>query len=96
MGKWTFILIIASLFGLIIFLQYRLWFESGGVRDMLFLKQKYLLQAEENKKLKNLNDALTLQIGRLQNSQDAMEGRARSELGMIKKSETFYQIVKKP
>ena len=82
------------LFILLIFLQYRFWFESGGVRDVLHLKNKLVLQIKENGKLKKQNDALLSQVDQLKNNQDATEFRARSELGMIKKGETFYQIVK--
>jgi len=82
------------LFVLFAFLQYHLWFESDGIRDMVILKQTLLQQTIENDKLKKRNEALLFQIERLQHSQDAAESRARNELGMIKKDETFYQIVK--
>jgi cell division protein FtsB len=82
------------LFGVFAFLQYRLWFESDGIRDMVMLKQTLAEQSSQNDKLKKRNEALLFQIQRLQNSQDAPESRARNELGMIKKDETFYQIVK--
>lgn len=85
---------ILLLIGLFIFLQYRLWFESGGIKDMISLKHKLALQTAENEKLKTQNDQLLFQIERLQNSKDAVEGRARNELGMVKKGEKFYQIVK--
>lgn len=77
------------------FLQYRLWFESGGIRDLLRLKKDLTVQVSENDRLKKRNEELLFQVQRLQNSQDATESRARNELGMIKKDETFYQIVKK-
>lgn len=77
-----------------IFLQYRLWFESGSIRDVLALKRNLTIQIKENEKLKKRNNELLFQIERLQHSQDAAESRARNELGMIKKGETFYQIVK--
>ena len=76
------------------FLQYRLWFESGGIREMVSLKKTLSQQALENDKLKKRNEELLFQIKRLQNSKDATESRARNELGMIKKDETFYQIVR--
>jgi cell division protein FtsB len=74
-------------------LQYRLWFASDGVGDMLRLKRMLILQAEENKKLQQHNDELLFQVQRLQKSPEETESRARNELGMIKKGETFYQIV---
>lgn len=76
------------------FLQYRLWFENGGIRDMLKLKKMLAAQTSENDKLRKRNEKLLHQIQRIQSSQDAAEARARSELGMVKQGETFYQVVK--
>ena len=76
------------------FIQYRLWLEPGGILDMLRVKKQLALQQQSNEKLKNRNDKLTQQILYLQASNDAVEARARGELGMIKKDETFYQVVK--
>ena len=78
---------------LLLFLQYRLWFQSGGIADMIHLKKRLAAEQLINEKLKQRNDELFLQIQGLQKNQDAMESRARSELGMIKKGETFYQVV---
>lgn len=77
----------------LIFLQYRLWFEAGGVRDMMHLRKTIAKQADRTSLLKKNNDALLLQIQQLKKSEDGTESRARNELGMIKKDETFYQIV---
>ncbi len=85
-----FIFLLLSVLG---FLQYRLWFGSDGVSDMHKLKQALSVQEQENIKLKQRNDELLAQIKRLQHNQDETEARARNELGMIKKGETFYQIV---
>lgn len=82
------------LFMLLLFLQYRLWFEKDGIADMRQLKQNLAKQSTENEKLKKLNEQLLFQVKRLQNSKDATEARARNELGMIKRDETFYQVVK--
>lgn len=90
--RWNAMIVI--LFASIVFLQYRLWFEVGGVRDMLTMKKQLAAQGQENDKLKQRNEELVFQIKRLQDSQDATESRARNELGMIKKGETFYQIVR--
>ena len=79
---------------LLIVLQYRLWFQSDGVFDMLRLKKQLSLQDQENGQLKKRNQLLVQQVQKLQNNNDAIESRARHELGMIKKNETFYQVVK--
>jgi cell division protein FtsB len=78
----------------LLFLQYRLWFESNGIYDMVRLKKVLAMQTQENDKLKKHNEELLFQIQRLQHSQEASESRARNELGMIKKDEKFYQIVR--
>jgi cell division protein FtsB len=79
---------------LLIFLQYRLWFEPGGIIDMLRVKKQLALQVGLNNKLKKRNEKLSHQVQYLQASNDAVESRARNELGMIKKDETYYQVVK--
>lgn len=78
---------------LLMFLQYRLWFEPGGINDMMRLRKQLALHKEENDKLKKRNEGLLFQVQRMQKDKDAVESRARRELGMIKKGETFYQVV---
>lgn len=90
--RTSIILIVMT--GALIFLQYRLWFQDGGIRDMLKLRKLLEMQLVENGKLKQRNDELLFQIQRIQNSRDATEARARGELGMVKKGETFYQVIK--
>ena len=79
---------------LLIFLQYHLWIDSGGIIDMLRFKKQVALQVQANNQLKKRNDKLLRQLQYLQANNEAVESRARSELGMIKKGETFYQVVK--
>jgi cell division protein FtsB len=79
---------------LLIFLQYRLWFESGGIIDMMRLKKQLSMESHQNDLLKKRNQALLEQVQYLQKNNDAIESRARRELGMIKKGETFYQVVR--
>lgn len=82
------------LLGILGFLQYRLWMEPGGIRDMIQLKKQLAVEQLQNEKLKKRNQLVLLQVQHLQKNQDAVEMRARQELGMIKKDETFYQVVK--
>jgi cell division protein FtsB len=82
------------LLALVAFLQYRLWFETGGVIDMLRMKQQLAQQQATNEKLKKSNDRMVQQLQYLQANSDGIEARARGELGMIKQGETFYQVVK--
>lgn len=88
-NKMTTLLLVAIL----VFLQYLLWFESGGVIDMLRTKKQLSLETQENDKLKKRNDQLQLEVQQLQTNSDAIESRARGELGMVKKGETYYQVV---
>ena len=76
------------------FLQYHLWFESGGIIDMLRIKKELALQVSQNEKIKKRNEKLIHQLQYLQASNAGIETRARGELGMIKQGETFYQVVK--
>jgi cell division protein FtsB len=76
------------------FLQYRFWFERGGILDMWHLKKQLAVEQLQNDKLKKRNQRLLLQVENLHKNQDAIELRARQELGMIKKDETFYQVIK--
>jgi len=78
-------LIAALLLGVLVFFQYRLWFQSGGIFDLFQLKKSLAVQTQENEVLKKNNDELLLQIQRLKSSQDEVETRARNELGMMKK-----------
>lgn len=94
MSKLGLHLLSIALIIVLFVLQYRLWFESGGMKEMAKLKQTIALQFNSNNQLKKRNEELLFQIQRLQNSEDATESRARNELGMIKKDETFYQILK--
>lgn len=79
---------------LLVFLQYRLWFESDGILDMIHLKKQFTTHAQENQQLEKRNQALLEQVQKLQNNKQVIESRARHELGMTKKDETFYQVVR--
>ena len=79
---------------LLVFLQYRLWFQPGGVIEMIHLKKQLAAEQLQNEKLKKRNQQVLLQVQQLHKNQEAVEMRARQELGMIKQGETFYQVVK--
>lgn len=94
LGQIQFKLLSILMVVLLVFLQYKLWFGTGGIRDHALLKKQLAAQSEVNNALKKQNDALSHQVQYLQENQDAIESRARHELGMIKKDETFYQVMK--
>ena len=85
--------IIATLFILFVLLQFKLWFGEGSVKDVWHLEEAIAVQSEENAQLKERNQALIAEVNDLKQGLEAIEERARSELGMIKKGETFYQVI---
>lgn len=86
-------LLIYGLIGLLLLLQYPLWFGNGGVFAVRELKQEIAAQREENARLKERNQTLAAEVVDLKQGLDVVEERARAELGMIKKGETFYQVI---
>jgi cell division protein FtsB len=78
---------------LLVYLQARLWFGDGSLQDVWQLHQEVELLREENVQLRERNDALDAEVRDLQQGLDAIEERAREDLGMIKEGETFYQVV---
>ncbi|AOV95987.1 cell division protein FtsB [Edwardsiella hoshinae] len=88
MGKLTLLLMV-----LLGWLQYSLWVGKNGLHDYMRVKQDVAVQQANNAKLKSRNDQLFAEIDDLNGGQEAIEERARSELGMIKPGETFYRLV---
>ncbi len=74
-------------------LQYNLWFMPGGVIAAWKLRYNIHLQQQKNAKRQEQNAVLTADIRDLRSGDEAIEERARNELGMIRPGETFYQIV---
>ena len=85
--------VIFAMLVLFLAMQYKLWFGDDSVREVLELKQNVTQQSEKNEELKQKNSVLAAEVEDLKTGLDAIEERARSELGMIKKGETFIQIV---
>jgi len=74
-------------------LQYRLWFGKNSVPDYLALENEVARQQLDNDKLKQRNKVLYADTDDLKSGTEAIEERARNELGMIKEGETFFRIV---
>ena len=85
--------LIAILIVLLLVLQYKLWFGDGNMREVWHLQTAIEEQKKENNSLRERNAALEAEVKDLKQGLEAIEERARSELGMIKKGETFYQII---
>ena len=90
--KW----LIAILIGLLLLLQFRLWVGDGGIPEALHLQQEVDSAKQERAQLEERNRELDAEVSDLKKGLDAIEERARSELGMVGKDETFYQIIESP
>jgi len=74
-------------------LQYHLWFGNGGLLRTWQLEDRVAQQKAENAKLDERNKALEAEVRDLKQGIEAIEERARTDIGMIKKDETFFQVV---
>ncbi len=88
-SRW--LLVILGIAGL--GLQAELWFSDDGYRKTLKLRKAVAEQRVLNDVLQNRNAALDAEVVNLKQGRDAAEERARTDLGMIGKQETFYQVV---
>lgn len=77
---------------LLLLLQGQLWFGQGSLPDLWRLKRAVEAQQDENRQLEERNAALAAEVADLKSGLEAIEERARSELGMIRDGETFYQV----
>jgi cell division protein FtsB len=77
----------------LVLLQYRLWLSDQGVREVSRLQAAVELQAAANHEQSDRNRQLIAEVSDLKVGLTALEERARSELGMVGNSETFYQVV---
>jgi cell division protein FtsB len=85
--------IIAALVVILALLQYKLWIGNGSFAEVYRLDQAIAAQEKENAAAKERNLALQAEVDDLKHGMDAIEERARSELGMIKKDETFFRVI---
>ncbi len=81
----VFVLLIAAL-------QYPMWLGKGGWLSVRELSRQVEAQRAENAKLKERNGALDAEVRDLKTGSEAIEERARSELGMVRHDEVFFQL----
>jgi len=86
-------LVTLALIALVALLQYPLWLGKGSWLRVWEVDQQLRAQHETNQKLRARNAALDAEVRDLKQGLDAIEERARSELGMIKQDEIFFQIL---
>jgi len=90
--RWLAIIFVA----LILALQYPMWLGKGGWLQVRELDRQVAAQKQVNADLKARNDALDADVRDLKQGFEAIEERARSELGMVKQDEVFFQLPADP
>jgi cell division protein FtsB len=78
---------------LIAAIQTPLWFGKGGWARVWELDRQLEAQRQSNERLRARNAALDAEVRDLKTGYDAIEERARSELGMIRQDEVFFQVL---
>ncbi|MFM8340053.1 MAG: cell division protein FtsB [Fluviibacter sp.] len=84
----------AILLGLAVVIQYPLWLGKGGWLKVWDSDRQLRQQRETNRQLELRNAGLEAETRNLKSGLEAVEERARFELGMIKPDEVFYQLPK--
>ena len=88
---------LALLFAILVLaLQYPMWLGKGGWLQVRETDRQLALQKEANARLKARNEALDADVRDLKTGFEAIEERARSELGMVKQDEVFFQLRQRP
>jgi len=84
----------AAVLGLaLVLLQYRLWLSEDGVRGVIQMRAAVAAQRAQNDRLAERNLQLAAEVRDLKQGDEALEERARNDLGMIATGETFIQVV---
>ncbi|TFH73091.1 cell division protein FtsB [Gammaproteobacteria bacterium LSUCC0112] len=85
--------LLAGLVVVLLILQWRLWAGEGGVSELRQLEQQLAAQRAENEALRLRNQMLENEVLDLKTGLDAIEERARSDLGMTREGEIFYRVI---
>ena len=88
--KWMLAILLIIFLGL----QYRLWVGEGSFAEATRLEREVALQQAENERLQERNRILAIEVENLKTGLDSIEERARNDIGMIKKDETFFMVLK--
>jgi cell division protein FtsB len=91
-GRIIFAVLVLMFLGL----QYKLWFDKGSVPRAHALEQDLNELNAKNDEAKQKNAVLDADVRDLEKAGEAIEERARSELGMVKKGETLFQVKERP
>ncbi|MBC7944286.1 MAG: cell division protein FtsB [Burkholderiales bacterium] len=83
-----------ALLALIVAVQYPLWFGKGSWREVRANAERVTAQKKINQQLESRNRALDAEVLDLKSGTEAIEERARSDLGLVKPGEIYFQITK--
>ncbi|MEO8748251.1 MAG: cell division protein FtsB [Rhodanobacter sp.] len=92
MLRWIALILLVAL----IALQVKMWAGNGSMQVVDTLRSSVNKQAAENVKLQQRNRSMAADVFDLKHGNQAIEARARNELGLIKPGELFYQVVEQP
>lgn len=79
----------------LLMLQYGVWFGRGGLRDVWHTEAQIAEQTARNQQLDARNRGLAAEVSDLKEGMEAVEELARSEMGMVRQGEVFFQLVDK-
>jgi cell division protein FtsB len=85
--------LLAGLVIVLLVLQWRLWAGPGGVSELREVEAQLAAQQAENEALRQRNEMLENEVLDLKNGLEAIEERARSDLGMTREDEIFYRVI---
>ena len=91
--SWRLQLLFAVLILILFGLQYRLWVGEGSLAEVSALRQQLAAQRAELRNLQERNATLRAEVEDLKDGLAAIEARARSELGLIRQDETYFQLL---
>ncbi|HET7201785.1 MAG TPA: cell division protein FtsB [Steroidobacteraceae bacterium] len=89
----TLRIVAGLLFAALLVLQYRIWASPSGMREVWRLERAIEAQVDENERLAERNRTLAAEVRDLKEGKKAIEERARTDLGMVRANETFFQVV---
>ena len=87
--------LLAILIVLFVALQYRLWFGEDSRAHLAELERAIVEQQQLNDQAKARNEKIAREVKALEQGMEALEERARNDLGMIRDGETFYMVIEK-
>ncbi len=86
-------LLLLTLTGLLLGLQFTLWYGRGGAHDVWRAQEQIAAQKAENALWETRNNGLAAEVVDLKQGLEAIEELARSEMGMVRQGEVFIQLL---